>query len=242
MADPFSGAGALTSPRPRYHLRPNLQDLSPSFYSPNLYDKSSPVPEFPTREYHETRPLPTFRPAPPFEDAQFFAPKPVSRFAPTILFNDTSDVESRHTPEIHSVPSTPLSVTSKHDLDAESSSASVSGGHHSIPQADEPERFTRLKDYAKFFVTDTIPRQLYLLFLFRLPALYFLRVARIFEEADLTLEEIGEMAVNAVNAHDDGQEDSNTKHDRLKKAWELLITRLVREWETFNVVSVLLLP
>jgi hypothetical protein len=204
-------------------------------------------PEFATttQEFHESKILSTLKRAPPSDDTQtLFAPEPVSRLPPPLFFKDTSDIESRHIPETHPIPSTASPVPSKDDDNPPTNSAAESGRHDSIPQVNEPERFTRLKDYAKFFVTDTIPRQLYLIFLFRLPALYFVRVARIFEEADLSLEEIGEMAVNAVNAHVDGQEDSNanTKHDRLKKAWELLINRLVREWETFNFVSVLLLP
>ncbi|KAI0075404.1 hypothetical protein K474DRAFT_1559655, partial [Panus rudis PR-1116 ss-1] len=44
-----------------------------------------------------------------------------------------------------------------------------------------------------FFLTDTLPRQLYLHALLRLPALYFSRVARIFEDAELSKHEIHRM-------------------------------------------------
>ncbi|CAL1701919.1 unnamed protein product [Somion occarium] len=43
------------------------------------------------------------------------------------------------------------------------------------------------------FFTDTLPRQLYLHILLRLPSLYFSRVARIFEDAEVSKHEIGRM-------------------------------------------------
>lgn len=50
------------------------------------------------------------------------------------------------------------------------------------------------------FLTDTLPRQVYLHFLLRLPYSYFSRVNHIFQEADLVLEEIKEMALQASAA------------------------------------------
>lgn len=101
----------------------------------------------------------------------------------------------------------------------------------------------KLKDHVELFVTDVLPRQVYLLFLFRLPALYFLRVTRVFEEADLTLAEIKRMVLH-VYAEDTYPEAINLYPacQKLITAWELLINKLVKEWETLNVVSVLLLP
>ncbi|EKM82242.1 hypothetical protein AGABI1DRAFT_105540 [Agaricus bisporus var. burnettii JB137-S8] len=223
-------------------------------------DQLSPKPESAIQENQESKQLQPIKPLLTLERPQIiFAPKPVSR----IVFHETSEIESRHTPEVHSLPPTTSSpVNSKHGFDSPISCASVSGGDRDlqIPQADKPQQYT-LNDYAKFFIADTLPRQLYLLFLFRLPALYFLRVARIFEEADLAPEEIEEMAVTAVttndheaavtasdhehnheHTHGGGNLNPQKKYDRLKDAWELLINRFVREWETFNVVSVLLLP
>ncbi|KJA14576.1 hypothetical protein HYPSUDRAFT_49018 [Hypholoma sublateritium FD-334 SS-4] len=52
---------------------------------------------------------------------------------------------------------------------------------------------------AASFVGETLPRQIYLHFLLRLPSLYFSRVARIFEEADLTLPEIKRMALETAS-------------------------------------------
>lgn len=43
------------------------------------------------------------------------------------------------------------------------------------------------------FLTDTLPRQVYLYMLLRLPALYFSRVSRIFEDAEISKHEISRM-------------------------------------------------
>ncbi|KAF8164730.1 hypothetical protein B0H34DRAFT_208824 [Crassisporium funariophilum] len=46
---------------------------------------------------------------------------------------------------------------------------------------------------AHIFVADTLPRQIYLNFLLRLPAMYFSRVARIFEDAEVSRPDIQRM-------------------------------------------------
>ncbi|KDR70985.1 hypothetical protein GALMADRAFT_254612 [Galerina marginata CBS 339.88] len=98
------------------------------------------------------------------------------------------------------------------------------------------------------FLVATLPSQLYLHFLLRLPSLYFSRVARIFEEADLTLPEIKKMALETAS-QDKGKidlhmfESSNVppQYERLKVTWESFIDSVMREWKTFNIISVLLL-
>jgi len=87
---------------------------------------------------------------------------------------------------------------------------------------------------------------IYLSFLFRLPSLYFGRVARIFEEADLTLPEIKEMAIEtAIEGKFDLTMIENgalpPRYASLKATWQSFIDDLMREWKTFNVISVLLL-
>ena len=57
------------------------------------------------------------------------------------------------------------------------------------------------------FVAKTMPREVYLHFLLRLPSLYFSRVARIFEEADLTLPEIKKMALETASQGKNAQFD-----------------------------------
>ncbi|KAF6743521.1 hypothetical protein DFP72DRAFT_124143 [Ephemerocybe angulata] len=73
-----------------------------------------------------------------------------------------------------------------------SSSSSSSGAY----QCDEVVPVTSIKAFfedAQMFVTDSLPRQLYLNLLLRIPAMYFSRVARIFEEAEVSRPEIERM-------------------------------------------------
>lgn len=90
------------------------------------------------------------------------------------------------------------------------------------------------------FLFDTIPRQIYLHFLLRLPAFYFSRVTRIFEEAEMAVPEIKKMAL----AHSDQKYDPmalQPADSNLKITWETFVDTLIREWKTLNIVSVLLL-
>ncbi|PPR01360.1 hypothetical protein CVT24_006314 [Panaeolus cyanescens] len=111
----------------------------------------------------------------------------------------------------------------------------------------------------------SIPSQIYLNFLLRLPSLYFSRVARIFEEADLTLPEIKKMAFETafrgkladsnsvqraleyampIAGRGTGKGDAPAipvAYECLKASWEFFIDSLMREWKTFNIISVLLL-
>jgi len=91
--------------------------------------------------------------------------------------------------------------------------------------------------------------QIYWHLLLRMPSLYFSRVARIFEEAELTLPEIKKMALETAMAND-AYEDLHhnlgldvvpPQYTKLKKTWEFFIDSVMREWKTFNVISVLLL-
>ncbi|KAI0059345.1 hypothetical protein BV25DRAFT_1860623 [Artomyces pyxidatus] len=105
------------------------------------------------------------------------------------------------------------------------------------------------------FLFDTFPRQLYLHTLMRLPSLYFSRVARIFEDAEVSRPDIQRMIDACVTVKDDGDhgpvrlpfpEDWNPPHvspalARFKYSWEAFVDTLVREWKTLNVVSALLL-
>ena len=104
---------------------------------------------------------------------------------------------------------------------------------------------------AATFVGQTLPRQIYLHLLLRLPSLYFSRVARIFEEADLTLPEIKKMALETASRGLPSTFDALTleagiaavppQYEKLKTTWEEFIDSIMREWKTFNIISVLLL-
>ncbi|KIM38312.1 hypothetical protein M413DRAFT_30162 [Hebeloma cylindrosporum] len=97
------------------------------------------------------------------------------------------------------------------------------------------------------FLVETVPREVYLHFLLRLPSLYFSRVARIFEEADLTLPEIKKMALETASQTNEDfdiqtlRSDVPPQYGRLKSTWEAFIDSVMREWKTFNLISALLL-
>ncbi|KAK7696464.1 hypothetical protein QCA50_001121 [Cerrena zonata] len=58
---------------------------------------------------------------------------------------------------------------------------------------DSQSRFRMWISNIGVFLTDTLPRQVYLYMLLRLPALYFSRVSRIFEDAEISKHEIQRM-------------------------------------------------
>ncbi|TFK34905.1 hypothetical protein BDQ12DRAFT_656329 [Crucibulum laeve] len=103
--------------------------------------------------------------------------------------------------------------------------------------------------YIIVFAVRTLPEQVYLHLLLRLPSLYFGRVARIFEEADMTLPEIKKMALETASRGKNAPfanmnfepENVPPAYESLKHTWENFIDSVMREWKTFNIVSVLLL-
>jgi hypothetical protein len=104
--------------------------------------------------------------------------------------------------------------------------------------------------YVLWMFFDLLPRQLYLHFLFRLPAFYFSRVALIFDEAEMTMSEIRQMAPDHTTfrepdeLHGYGFSIKHTnplKLNQLRATWAAFIDSLLMEWKTLNIVSVLLL-
>ena len=100
------------------------------------------------------------------------------------------------------------------------------------------------------FFFKAFPKQMYLLFLLRLPSLYFSRVARIFEEADMSLPEIKKMALETASQGLTHEFEIQMAFEspsvppaykRLTSTWESFIDSVMREWKTFNIISVLLL-
>ena len=125
--------------------------------------------------------------------------------------------------------------------------ANTIGAALAVDLESQEERYS----VAAVFVAETLPRQIYLHLLLRLPSLYFSRVARIFEEADLTLPEIKKMALETALHSPLGSLDGLSfetgiavvppQYERLKVTWESFIDSVMREWKTFNIISVLLL-
>lgn len=99
------------------------------------------------------------------------------------------------------------------------------------------------------FTTQKVPTRLYLVFLLFLPSFYFSRVGQLFEEAELLMPEIEQMAIEtslqAQNFLDERVPgDQNVfpqQWTRLKSTWGDLVDALLGEWKTLNVVSALLL-
>ncbi|KAJ7233043.1 hypothetical protein C8J57DRAFT_960632, partial [Mycena rebaudengoi] len=101
-----------------------------------------------------------------------------------------------------------------------------------------------------FFVFDSVPRQVYLHLLLRIPSLYFSRVTRVFEDAQLSLPDIKRMARARADqwTSKDAAHFFSVQADMLppsllnfRSSWETFIDSLMREWKTLNIISVLLL-
>ncbi|KAF5372319.1 hypothetical protein D9615_009240 [Tricholomella constricta] len=122
----------------------------------------------------------------------------------------------------------------------------VHSTHQGLPYSTVPPT----SQYIRAFLFDLLPRQIYLYLLLGLPSLYWSRVARIFEDAELSMPYIKKMVDRNANqwSHSPGRvpnwnsPSSVSPHFlNLKASWELFIDSLMREWKTLNLVSVLLL-
>lgn len=124
-----------------------------------------------------------------------------------------------------------------------------------IPDSSKPGRLD-----ASLRHLSHIPKMAYQHFLLlRLPTLYFSRVARIFEEADLSLRDLKTMALESAEknlSNKGGARSSPVWHwerggarggclppayESLRMTWDEFVGNLLREWKTFNLISVLLL-
>ena len=107
-----------------------------------------------------------------------------------------------------------------------------------------------LTTYIFACLLDTLPRQIYLYLMLRLPHLYFTHVIRIFEDAEMSMPEIKKMALEANNYLKDPTISKalhlesgfgSPRYYNLSKSWEAFVDSLIREWKTMNIISVLLL-
>ena len=115
-----------------------------------------------------------------------------------------------------------------------------------VKYPERPPPVPTTRDYIYAFVVDVIPRQIYLHLLLRLPYLYFSRVTRIFEEAEMTMPQIKQGILDAATQVKDPlqanwYETQNLPYGNLEKTWGNFIDSLMREWKTLNIISVLLL-
>ncbi|KAF8872946.1 hypothetical protein BD779DRAFT_1805363 [Infundibulicybe gibba] len=86
----------------------------------------------------------------------------------------------------------------------------------------------------------------YLLALLRLPPVYFVRVCRVIHDAELDDEDVDETLARSDDAWETETATNQTygrqtKLAAFKSSWESFAGSLIKEWKTFNVVSVLLL-
>lgn len=122
----------------------------------------------------------------------------------------------------------------------------------------------------RYFILDTLPRQIYLHLLLRLPSLYFSRIAKVYEDAQLSKPDIERMIDTYSSSHQLQQRQRILRSSpippgvrynpgpalpfpdewtttnvspalvRFKQSWEAFVDSLLREWKTLNLVSALL--
>jgi hypothetical protein len=133
----------------------------------------------------------------------------------------------------------------------------------SLTSSSEIDSCSRLADLLLFYPFECA-KQLYLIVLLRLPSIYFSRVGRVFEYAELTKSELQRMIGLGGSAYLRDRDWSPTNVppslsrgffpmsllkgilmeflcSGFKVAWEELVDTLLKEWKTLNVLSALLL-
>ncbi|KZT74619.1 hypothetical protein DAEQUDRAFT_201826 [Daedalea quercina L-15889] len=133
---------------------------------------------------------------------------------------------------------------------------------------DSDGRWATYASDTQAFLFDSLPRQAYLILLLGLPALYWSRVARVFEDAEVSKPDVRRMidaslsdafhipalyqsasrSRSAPHAHtvllpfpDEWNPDTvSPALVRFKHSWEQFVDSLLREWKTLNLVSALL--
>ncbi|KAJ7644837.1 hypothetical protein FB45DRAFT_784834 [Roridomyces roridus] len=165
----------------------------------------------------------------------------------------TSTASGRHSPTtLHTAPESPSPVQA--DVEA---SVSVHGpsrsGHRHRHRRPWHHHITRFLTAILVFILLTIPRQIYLHLLLRLPFMYFSRVSRLLDDANLSLPDILRMAVANADQWRDGTPGSlqtawlpdealvSPNLLNFRHSWEAFIDSLLREWKTQNVVAALML-
>ena len=198
--------------------------LNPPLASPMPSTQHSPANGPKPDDYVTPLPaVPADRPSPP-QDI------PSTQYSPQTEADQSSFVYVHNSPSTPPLPSTPSSSYL-----------------YQQPQGLSPPIDPKIEWLAVALksVLVTVPEQLYLHILLRLPSLYFSRVARIFEEADMTLPELKKMALETNLQFDVEMAFESTSvppaYKKLTSTWEFFIDSVMREWKTFNIISVLLL-
>ncbi|TFK28947.1 hypothetical protein FA15DRAFT_664591 [Coprinopsis marcescibilis] len=106
---------------------------------------------------------------------------------------------------------------------------------------------TASMDPPQFFAFDILRtyvlRQTYLYVFLGLPALYYNRVAAVFDDANIDIVRMKRLVLEHASFDRQGIPDSTIPlaYQKMTDTWEQLIDTLLKEWKTVNLVSVLLL-
>ncbi|KAJ7831186.1 hypothetical protein B0H14DRAFT_1184778 [Mycena olivaceomarginata] len=253
------------SPTGSHSFHPNGPYPAPTYgQSGDAY--ANPYPYgIPTQPYYSAPPVVPQIPLAPVPEPRYETVDPFSfnrrrRENPIYYYAPDGDIPPVSSPASH--PSAPSTGSSSHHSHPNSPSHSDAGLPLPGPlllnrrRPTWHKRFQRLLQCLLIFILDiliTIPQQIYLHLLLRLPLLYFSRVSRLFEDANLSLPDIRRMAVANADQWHDGSPGAllttwlppdaivpphllNFRH-----SWEGFIDSLLRQWETQNYVSALLL-
>lgn len=254
---PQSSTGSTDSAGPYFYIPPLVNpntSSSPFYRGPwNGWGGDPPpiIPALPSPfSSHIPMPFPP-NPKPQMEpfiaNNPFMSPPRPSLFSPA---RPAPDVLRNHIPP----PSDPFH---NHYLESAGLPAPVSFPTPPGPQPSVlgPLVFRNLLLFLPEFFLETCLRQLYLHCLLKLPEFYFSRVARIFEDADLSMPDIKKMAAATADQWKDGSYPPMSwgamtpEHfgivspalSHFKRSWEGFVDAVIREWKTLNVISVLLL-
>lgn len=260
--------------RPRHPRRSTTESYPPP-EPPITTIHSYPAYPYPPSDYGSWYPTsvpPVPPPIPVYSGVRFHDSVPKSPPQSIIEHRRSSRSSSPTTsPNTPRIPSRPASVASvipepADRIDPRSASFGVNILNIKLGSTETmaAQKISRQK-YLIFIFMDLIPRQMYLNMLLRLPYLYFSRVSRIFEDAELTVKEIKDMALDDCTAVQTGYampapiyyqspapygDESDWEglpplpsqsFTNLKTSWETFVDSLIKEWKTFNIVSVLLL-
>jgi hypothetical protein len=219
----------------------------------------SPLSSLSTESGDEYRlPLPPTRNStsqPPLPEPDFPTSYPLVSSTPSAIVkeNEVPDYGAVLPPRHYEYPLSPVHEKTDADASVSSRRSAVSESfdeRRPMGQWDPPES-VHLMTYVAAFALDTLPRQLYLHFLLRLPYMYYSRVTRIFEEAEMSMPQIKQGILEAAIQLKEPVKDvadawvlepvESAQYSKLQNTWQSFIDSLMREWKTLNIISVLLL-
>ncbi|PPR01619.1 hypothetical protein CVT24_005846 [Panaeolus cyanescens] len=159
----------------------------------------------------------------------------------------------------------PIKLPHAHTLSPNHSSSNADDKDTGIPPQPNPTKLEPLIEpkkpnipttwqYVLAFFLDTVPRQVYLHLLLRLPYLYYSRVTHVFEDADMDVHDLKRGIFESARKEREwasvmkpvgggGYELSpaGRAYQDVSDVWMKLVDSLIKEWETLNIISALLL-